>query len=104
MRQIARMSNRLMPQFNAPFNAPTLGHLTSYGTFGRHTQQDFEPSGVNAPNFAFFLGDLEALHSKGLNDSQTSHGLRRVTPFGGLTAAAVLPPPVRQDFQQSNRL
>ena len=104
MSRIYCMSNRLMSQLTDPFSPPTLDHLTFRGAFGPQAQQGFEPSGVSDPKFTPFLGHLEALHSKGLNDPQTNHGLRRVPPFGGLTAAAVLPPPVRQNFQQSNRL
>lgn len=98
MRRINCMSNRLMSQLSDPFSPPTLDHLTSRGAFGRHARQGFEASGVSDPKFAIFLGHLEGLHSKGLNDPQTNHGLRRVTPFWGVNSGCRIAIPCETRF------
>lgn len=98
MSRISSMSNRLIPQFNDPFSPPTLDHLTPRGAFGRRAQQGFEPPGASNPKFALFLGHLEALHSKGLNDPKTIHGLRRVTPFGGVNSGCRIATPCETRF------
>ncbi len=76
----------------------------SHGGLGCQAPQGFEPSVPRHPKNTLFPGGLAALHSIGLSHPPRNHVLRRVSPIRGAYYVSRIAPPVRQDFQQSNRL